>query len=288
MLVLTYCGGYMMKVDGHVHTPFCPHGTNDSFEQYIYQALKRGYQEISFTEHAPLPLGFVDTTPDKDSGMNHSKLEDYFTALTSLKRKYRSDIKINIGLEIDFIEGYENGTTDFLNKYGPYLDDSILSVHFLKKEDHYFCLDFSPETFSEMVHLYGSVNAIYEHYFKTLLMSITFNLGQYKPKRIGHLTLVHKFQKQFPATKSFTSEIHEILNEISKQELQIDYNGAGVIKPLCGETYPPEWVIKEALKQKIPLIYGSDAHSAKDLAQGYDKLYLPMDLSSPTTSLLKD
>ena len=24
-----------MKCDGHIHSPYCPHGTSDSFKQYI-------------------------------------------------------------------------------------------------------------------------------------------------------------------------------------------------------------------------------------------------------------
>ena len=55
-----------MKKDGHVHTPFCPHGSKDHFEEYIEKALALGFKEISFTEHAPLPEGFIDTTPTKE------------------------------------------------------------------------------------------------------------------------------------------------------------------------------------------------------------------------------
>ena len=44
-----------MKRDGHIHTPFCPHGTTDSFETYIEKAIANNFTEITFTEHAPLP-----------------------------------------------------------------------------------------------------------------------------------------------------------------------------------------------------------------------------------------
>jgi len=44
----------MMIADGHIHTPFCPHGTADTFEQYIEWFLEHQVDEISFTEHAPL------------------------------------------------------------------------------------------------------------------------------------------------------------------------------------------------------------------------------------------
>ena len=42
--------------DGHIHTPYCPHGTDDKFEQYVEKAIKVGLDEISFTEHFPCLL----------------------------------------------------------------------------------------------------------------------------------------------------------------------------------------------------------------------------------------
>lgn len=39
--------------DGHIHTPYCPHGTDDSFEEYVQKAIQVGVDEISFTEHFP-------------------------------------------------------------------------------------------------------------------------------------------------------------------------------------------------------------------------------------------
>lgn len=273
-----------MKIDGHIHTPFCPHGTKDDFEDYINRAIQLGYGEISFTEHAPLPKGFIDPTPEMDSGMDVGKLEDYFLQLAKYKIKYETDIKINIGLEVDFIEGFEEETKLFLNEYGHLLDDSILSVHFLKKGSEYYCLDYSPDMFQQMVGEFSSVKHIYEAYYDTVLQSISSDLGTYKPKRIGHLTLVHKFQKKFQPRKDFSAVILTVLDQIADKNLMLDYNGAGVNKPLCQEPYPPIWVIEEAMKRKIPLIYGSDAHRAKDLNQGYDLLLPGSVLTSPSTS----
>ncbi|MCC3359692.1 histidinol-phosphatase HisJ, partial [Bacillus sp. REN16] len=262
---------------------YCPHGTKDDFEDYIARALQLGFDEISFTEHAPLPARFIDPTPQKDSGMDANELENYFTVLTGLQKKYESDLKINIGLEVDFIEGYEKDTKNFLNEYGRYLNDSILSVHFLKKGNQYYCLDYSPDMFATMIQDYSTVEAVYEAYYDTLLRSVTSDLGQYKPKRIGHITLVHKFQKKFPTSKSFNEMTNKILDKIAEEGLSLDYNGAGINKPLCREVYPPELIIKEAIKRKIPLVYGSDAHSRKDLNQGFDQLFTDAMLVSPTT-----
>ncbi|MEQ2527032.1 histidinol-phosphatase HisJ [Bacillaceae bacterium CLA-AA-H227] len=261
-----------MKKDGHIHTPFCPHGTKDAFEEYIEKAIQLGFSEISFTEHAPLPEGFVDTTPNQDSGMKLEELDTYFEQLNQLKLIYKDKIRINCGLEVDYIEGFEAQTKDFLNRYGSKLDDAVLSVHFLKHEDTYDCLDYSPNVFEQMIEKYGSLENVYENYFRTLLKSIHADLGPFKPRRIGHMTLVRKFQKKFPMTHDFRSEILQILQAMKEGSLELDYNGAGISKPLCGETYPPKWVAKEATKLKIPLIYGSDAHQVKELEQGYTDL----------------
>ncbi|MED3549336.1 histidinol-phosphatase HisJ [Cytobacillus praedii] len=263
-----------MIKDGHIHTPFCPHGTKDALEAYVEKALSLGFQEISFTEHAPLPEGFIDPTPEQDSSMDIEQLEDYFDKINKVKAIYSGKIKINTGLEVDFIEGFELEIKQFLDRYGKYLDDSILSVHFLKFRNKYDCIDYSPKLFGQMVTEYGSIEEVYHAYFKILLHSIYCDLGPYKPKRIGHITLVKKFQKKYPVQTAFKNELIEILNAIKFKGYEIDYNGAGFSKPLCKEAYPPDWVAEKAIKLNIPLVYGSDAHQMKDLGQGLSRMPL--------------
>ncbi|CAM3759976.1 histidinol-phosphatase HisJ [Mesobacillus zeae] len=258
-----------MLIDGHVHTPFCPHGTKDVLDDYVERALSIGYTEITFTEHAPLPEGFADPTPLKDSAMKREDLEQYFFEIDKVKNKYKGRIRIHTGLEVDYIEGFEKETAAFLDQTGKNLDDAILSVHFLKdRNGDYSCVDYSPANFEKMAGHYGSVDKVYENYYRTVLKSIEANLGLYKPKRIGHITLVHKFQLKYPPEKTFTNEIHHILEKICSCGYEIDCNGAGTAKPLCRETYPPSNVIEKAADMGIPLIYGSDAHQVKELGQG--------------------
>ena len=262
----------MFKKDGHIHTHFCPHGTKDSFREYIEKAISLGFKEISFTEHAPLPDGFVDTTPTQDSAMSAEQLELYFAEIQSHKEKYKDKIKINCGLEVDYIEGYESEIKEALNNIGSKLDDAILSVHFLKNGQKYDCLDYSPQHFEQMIHEYGSIEKVYQKYYDTVAASITADLGYYKPKRIGHITLVHKFQSRFPFRGDERSTLKQLLKLIKNQGYSLDYNGAGTAKPLCREPYPPDWVIQEAMSLNIPLVYGSDAHQAKELGQGMEQM----------------
>ncbi len=89
---------------------------------------------------------------------------------------------------------------------------------------------------------------------------------------MGHISLVHKFQNRFPFHGDEQTILFQVLNDIKEKGYSLDYNGAGTAKPLCREPYPPNWVIEEAKKMNIPLVYGSDAHQAKELGQGYNKL----------------
>lgn len=266
----------MVTRDGHIHTHFCPHGTKDSFTQYVERAISLGFKEITFTEHAPLPDNFEDTTPTKDSSIKIEELPNYLKEVQQIKDFYRDQLKINIGLEVDYIEGYESEIKNFLLEWGHFLDDSILSVHFLKNNNtnKYDCVDYSPELFSIMIEEYGSVDKIYNCYYNTILKSIRADLGPYKPVRIGHITLVNKFQLLYKAKDVYYKNLLTILQEVKKRGYTLDYNGAGVNKLYCKEPYPPNWVVEEAKKLNIPLVYGSDAHQAMDLGQGLDRLLI--------------
>jgi len=265
-------GGKEMIADNHIHTPFCPHGTSDQLEEYVEWFISRKVEEISFTEHAPLPEGFIDSTPTKDSFMKKELLQLYLDELNKIKQKYKSKIRINIGLEIDFIEGFEQETRQFLSEFGTMLDDSILSVHFIKNGPDYFCIDYSADYFGYISSVFGSVSEVYAKYYNAIRKSIVTDLGPYKPKRIGHLTLARKFHLKFPPERSFQHEEEALLELVKSNKLALDYNGAGLVKEYCRESYPPDYLIEKAYRLGIPLVYGSDAHQVNDLGQGYNHL----------------
>ena len=262
-----------MKRDGHIHTPFCPHGTKDPFDAYIEKAIQSGFTDISFTEHAPLPYSFTDPTPEKDSGMPMEEMPLYIDAIQRAKDAYKNDIRIRLGLEVDYIAGFEKETRSFLDEFGPVLDDAILSVHFLKIRDQFFCMDYSKDAFMDLARQAGSVQAVYEFYYDAVEASIQAELGLFKPKRIGHPTLVHKFQLAHGQQIDDSSRIKEILKQMSASGFEMDMNGAGYSKPDCLEPYPPLPYIEYAKSLSIPLVFGSDAHSADGLHKHYEKFY---------------
>lgn len=260
--------------DGHIHTPFCPHGSKDTLKQYVERAIELGLETISFTEHAPLPKGFTDPVPQQDSALPYDQWKEYIHAIKKYQQAYQKDIRILVGFEVDYIEGFEQETTELLNEIGPFLDDSILSVHFLRVQDKYTCVDYQPESVKTLIEQTGSLEQVIDLYFDTVLRSITADLGPYKPKRIGHMTLIRKFHRLYPnmSVEQVFQRSLDVLDAVKEEQLELDYNGAGTKKPHCQETYPPPSIVKEAKKRGIPLVYGSDAHAVKGLLQGKEQL----------------
>lgn len=260
----------MQRKDGHIHSPYCPHGSSDQMEAYVKEAILQGFEAITFTEHAPLPEGFTDPVPDKDSAMANEDINSYFQTLHMLKTAYQDQITIHSGLELDFIEGFEHETQAFIDLHSHQLDELILSVHFLKMPDGSFiCLDYDEASFAAGIEATGSLQSLYHLYYQTVLQSVKSSLHFPCPVSIGHISLVHKFQINFPRTFSDEDQIRDVLYAINERGFRLDVNGAGLVKVLCKETYPPPFAISVAREKGIPLVYGSDAHSASGIGQGY-------------------
>ncbi len=69
-------------------------------------------------------------------------------------------------------------------------------------------------------------------------------MGEYKPKRIGHLNLVRKYNKKFPYDYSKNKKLEELVKLISEKEYELDYNVAGLFKEDCGEVYISGYLAK--------------------------------------------
>lgn len=261
-----------IKRDGHVHSPFCPHGTKDKMTSYIEQAVAQGIEEMTFTEHMPLPEGVLSPALQQESALAPGMVRPYFKEIDLMKAKYKDKIKINKGFEVDYIEGYEKEIKKILNDYGKELEDGLLSVHILKINGEYYCIDRDADEFGEIITLTGSIEKLYDKYFETLLMAVKADLGPYKPKRIGHPTLVRIFNVRYPFDYKNETLLETLVKEMKLRNYQIDCNTAGLRKPLCREIYPSGLFMQLIKKHNIEIIYGSDAHASVDVGSAFSNI----------------
>ena len=140
-------------------------------------------------------------------------------------------------------------------------------MHMVKYEDEYYCIDYSRENFAELVELLGSVEKVYDLYYKTLKKAINSDLGVYKPKRIGHINLVRKYNKIFPYDYSKNEILEEIVKLIKDKNYEVDYNISGLYKEDCGEEYISGYLYDLIKKYHVPMVFGSDSHSCETLGE---------------------
>jgi len=267
----------MPILDGHTHTEYCPHGSGDPAEKMIQRAIALGIHEYHITEHTPVPDAFRDRLEPKNDlqsnlAMPETEVERYLKDMLALKEKYKSQIQLKIGFEVDFIPIAQQWTKDFLQEYGKYCETGILSVHYMEGLKDWRCVDYEPDdVIWELIPKYGSLEAYQQAYYQLVEESVLADLGPYKPTRIGHLNLVDKFQKSVGVAdaKAIDRQIDDILKLIKAKNYSLDYNHAGLFKPLYGATYPPEAMAAKAVALGIPLVFGSDAHGVEDVGRGY-------------------
>ena len=190
-----------------------------------------------------------------------------------MKKKYRDRIKINVGTEVDYLEGYEEQIKNNLEKYGKRLDDALLSVHNMKVCGEFVCIDYSPEEFKRIADLSGGVDNLYGKYYETVKKAIESDLGEYKPKRFGHLNLIRKFCKVFEYDYSEQDILEDIMKALKENGFELDLNVSGIRKPYCGEVYVSGYLKELADKYDIKTVLGSDSHTAETIVsrEEYEK-----------------
>ena len=111
-------------------------GVCGSEREYIENAIKAGFCELGFADHAPMPFddGYI-------SGIRMSlgETEDYVNTLLNLRREYEKDIKIFIGFEAEYYPAVFDRFIDFIGQYGRINILTILRV-FICEQDIHFCL----------------------------------------------------------------------------------------------------------------------------------------------------
>ncbi|KAA9002431.1 histidinol-phosphatase HisJ [Paenibacillus spiritus] len=246
-----------MLIDYHTHHERCGHASG-KLEDYVRRAIGLGYSQLGLSDH--LPLLHVD--PDRyypEMAMPLSELPRYVEECLELREKYRGSIEIRVGLEADYIEGYEEEIARVLEPY-PW-DYLIGSVHFLGEWD---ITDFRQTAGWEG----RDPLEVYRAYYRAVKRSAA--TGMYDI--IGHMDVVKRFGFG-PDTEEGRAEARELaldaLRGIAASGAAMELNASGLTKP-CKEMFPAPYLLREARALGIPLTLGSDAHDPAKLGEGLD------------------
>ncbi len=236
------------KVDYHMHTPLCGHAVGKP-EEYVEQAIRVGLSEIGFSDHAPLV-----SHPDSRYTMAANELPIYHDMIHKVQKKF-SHFTIKLGLEADYIPGFENETRKILKAY-PY-DFVIGSVHFIDR----WAFD-DPE--EKVKWRDKDINAVYRDYYKLLRSSASSGLFDI----MGHVDLVKKFGHR--ATEDLTPEVEKTAKVFKEFGVAVEINTSGLRKPVQ-EIYPSLRVLTIYRAADVPITFSSDSHDPGDVGRDYDK-----------------
>jgi histidinol-phosphatase (PHP family) len=247
-----------MRVDLHNHTTLCNHAVGTT-EEYIQRAIEIGIDVYGFSDHAPAKNNF-----DPKYRMDISSVEEYTNNVLNLKEKYKDNIKILLGYEVDYIDG-DYILDEVLHANVDYL---IGSVHFIPQSNPKYSLfnsNFWGFDNPEFIDQYESkdINKIWEDYFEAVCMMAKSG----KFDIVGHFDLIKVFG--FMPSKDIKSIAYKTLQQIKKSNMVLEINPAGLRKPV-GEQYPSKSILELAYELDIPITFGSDAHKIDDIGFKYN------------------
>lgn len=244
-----------MQIDYHTHHERCGHAIG-KLEDYVRRGIELGLDHLGLSDH--LPLIHVDPASYyPEMAMPLEELPRYVEECLELKERYRGVIEIRVGLEADYIEGYEDRIRELLAPY-PW-DYLIGSVHFLGEWD---ITDF------RQVHGWEGQDAleVYRRYYRAVRQAASSGLYDI----IGHMDVIKRFGYG-PDTAEGRAEVRELersaLEAIAEAGIAMELNASGLTKP-CAEMFPAPHVLAQALTLGIPLTLGSDAHDPAKLGEG--------------------
>ena len=258
----------MALEDWHTHNEMCHHAVG-SIEDYLRQAIKSRLQTIGLSDHFPYEfLKNIERIPFEEYAITLPEIEGYLSTAEKFREKFKSNINVRIGFEVDFFKNQALALNKHLTKVKNRLDYILGSIHILNFRDGRGAWGFDDSRFRNDFEYYGS-QQVYINYYKKLQKMIRSE--DFDFDIVGHIDLPKKFNDNPTKKEAVFDEVLKTLELIKARDLTVEINTGGLRKP-CKEQYPSEKIIKEIYSLDIPILLGSDAHKPKDIGYKFKKI----------------
>ncbi len=232
------------KQNLHTHTTWCD--GIDTPEEMVQIALEKGFTGLGFSGHSTNPYSIYAHVTD-------AATEQYKREVLQLKDKYRGQLDIFLGLEVDYC--CESDLTGY--------DYLIGSVHYLKVGQEMVGFDRSAETVKSILNTYfsGDGMAFAKAYFETLAQpgeGREFDI-------IGHFDI---FTKNIEALRflDMNDKVYLDLAIGAMEALQgkiplFELNTGGIARGYRTAPYPAANLLKELQRLGFGAVITSDCHN---------------------------
>lgn len=227
-----------MLANYHAHTTRCKHAKGTDRE-YVEAAIEGGLKVLGFSDHCPW---IYDKEYVSGTRMLPAQLDDYVSSIEALKKEYKKDIKIYVGLEAEYIPEMIEAQYRLLDGYP--LDYMIMGQHFTAKEYESPYTGFETTASEELI-----------RYVDTVIEGM--ETGRYA-------YLAHPDLMNFVGDEAVYAEQYGRLCQYMKRcNVPLEINMLGLLE---GRHYPSAKFFEIAKQAGNTVIIGCDAHSPDRLA----------------------
>ncbi len=244
----------------HSHCSFCD--GRSTMEEFVHFAIAKGVKKYGFSSHAPLPF-------DTFWNMKLDDFEEYKFEFHRLKEKYKSEIELFIGLEVDYIHNFIEIHNDLYSTED--LDYLIGSIHYLDPlpQGGFWTIDGNfPEFHNGLKILYdGDINAAVNRFFE--ISRIMIEKGGFQI--VGHVDKIAlnacKFIDFNIHSQHYQNQMGDLLQLIKSKGMILEINTKSLKDK--GFTYPDMCFFKLINELQIPVTINSDCHYPTNILDNF-------------------
>lgn len=256
----------MTKTNYHSHCSFCD--GKAPMEEFFRAAIAEGFVSYGVSSHAPLPF-------DTKWTLDRELVPAYLDEFGLLKEKYKEDIELYVGMEIDYLDETSNPSVDYFQQLP--LDYRIGSVHLLHTPDGRIVdVDTSPENFREILQrdFRGELELLVAVYYDASMKMAEAGGFDF----VGHTDKIsYNAEICCPGIKNkdwYKRKLMDFLALVAEKGVMLEINAKAY--PVKGCFFPNAEDFHLLREFHIPVLVNSDAHRPELVNAGREEALLEL------------
>lgn len=237
----------------HTHSTYCD--GKHTPEQMVEYAIKKGFDSLGFSAHS-----YMFFSPEHS--IKPSEVENYKNEITGLKEKYKNELEIFLGLEVDMYSQVDLSGYDYL----------IGSCHYFKFNDEYVGFDRSAAECQRIIKEYfggdGEKFALeYYKQFSSLCEHGKFDI-------LGHFDVIAKNNEKVflfdENSKVYLNAAFEAIDAFKGKVPLFEVNTGSIGRGYKTMPYPSVPILKRLKECGFGAVISSDCHDGEKLDCNFD------------------
>ena len=223
----------------HTHTVYSD--GKQTVEENIQAAIEKNMLSLGISDHS-----FTACDPSYCMRLEH--YDAYYREITELKEKYKAQIPVYLGLELDRYSDMPKEDYDYI----------IASVHYIVENGVTYPVDHSAQQQRYCIDEVcdGDVLIMAQKYFDLL----TEHVIRTKPTFVGHFDVITKFSLMPEEDENYRRIAREALAKIIPHCPYLEVNVGGIVRRLRTTPYPADYLLDAIRELGGRILLSSDSH----------------------------